>query len=278
MFELLDTVPAVRDPQRPSAPTHATPPTVRFEQVSLTYPGGSHPALEGFDLELPSGATIALVGRSGAGKSTCANLLLRFHDPQTGRVTLNGIDLRDVSRDDLRAGIALVSQDCVLFHGTVRDNLLLARGDGDDRTLWAALDVASAAEFVRALPDRLDTVVGERGVTLSGGERQRLAITRALLKDATVLVLDEATSSLDARNEAIVQRALDRLRLGRTTLIIAHRLSTVANADAVAVVEAGRIVELGTPVQLAEAGGRYAALQSAQLRAAERVAAAGRAT
>lgn len=278
MFELLDTVPAVRDPQRPAAPTHATPPTVRFEQVSLTYPGGSHPALDGFDLELPSGATIALVGRSGAGKSTCANLLLRFHDPQTGRVTLNGVDVRDVSRDDLRAGIALVSQDCVLFHGTVRDNLLLARGDGDDRALWAALDVASAAEFVRALPDRLDTVVGERGVTLSGGERQRLAIARALLKDATVLVLDEATSSLDARNEAIVQRALDRLRLGRTTLIIAHRLSTVAKADAVAVVEAGRIVELGTPVQLAEAGGRYAALQSAQLRAAERVAAAGRAT
>lgn len=278
MFELLDTVVAVRDPERPAAASLATPPALRLERVSFTYPRGSHPALDGFDLELPAGATTALVGRSGAGKSTCANLLLRFHDPQAGRITIGGVDLRELTRVDLRARIALVSQDCVLFHGTVRDNLLLARPGGDDRELWVALAEASAAEFVRALPDRLDTVLGERGVTVSGGERQRLAIARALLKDAPVLVLDEATSSLDARNEAIVQRALDRLRRGRTTLIIAHRLSTVANADVVAVLEAGRVVELGTPARLASAGGRYADLQAAQLRAAERVAASGRAS
>jgi len=278
MFELLDTAVAVRDPEQPAEASVAMPPAIRFEQVSFTYPLGSRAALDGFDLELPAGATIALVGRSGAGKSTCANLLLRFHDPQAGRITIDGIDLRELRRSDLRARIALVSQDCVLFHGTIRDNLLLAQAGAADDDLWAALAEASATDFVEALPDRLDTVIGERGVTVSGGERQRIGIARALLKDAPVLLLDEATSSLDARNEAFVQRALDRLRQGRTTLIIAHRLSTVANADAVAVVEAGRIVELGPPDRLADAGGRYAALQAAQLRAAERVSTSGRAS
>ena len=237
---------------------------IRFEGVSFAY-GDGEPVLEGVDLALRRGSVTALVGPSGAGKSTLAALLPRFMDPTAGRVTVDGIDLRDVTLASLRAHIGLVTQDVVLFDDTVRRNVAYGRPEVRETDVRDALAAANAIAFVDALPDGLDTRVGEGGARLSGGQRQRLAIARALLKDPPILVLDEATSALDAESERAVQEALERLMAGRTVLVIAHRLSTVRRADQLVVLDAGRIVERGRHADLLAAGGLYRRLHDLQV-------------
>jgi ATP-binding cassette, subfamily B, bacterial len=240
---------------------------VELSDVRFTYPGRTRPALDGVSLRMEAGSTVALVGPSGAGKTTVASLLLRFWDPQAGMVRLLGHDLRDYGLDDLRRRIALVAQDTYLFHDTLRANILLARPEASEPQLRAAIAHAALADLVEALPDGLDTIVGERGARLSGGQRQRVAIARAFLKDAPVLVLDEATSHLDAVSEAAVRQALERLSRDRTTLVIAHRLSTVRDADAIAVLDEGRVVEIGSHAGLLARRGLYAHLVARQMAA-----------
>ena len=247
---------------------------VELTDVRFTYPGRTRPALEGVSLRVRAGSTVALVGPSGAGKTTVASLLLRFWDPQSGVVRLLGHDLRAYALDDLRRRIALVAQDTYLFNDTLRANVLLARPEASAAALATAIEQAALAELVTELPDGLDTVVGERGAQLSGGQRQRVAIARAFLKDAPVLVLDEATSHLDAVSEAAVRDALDRLARARTTLVIAHRLSTVRDADAIVVLDGGRVVEVGRHADLLTRGGLYAHLVARQLAAGAGVSAA----
>jgi ATP-binding cassette subfamily C protein CydCD len=232
--------------------------------------------VDGVSVRVPAGSTVALVGPSGAGKTTVASLLLRFWDPQAGVVRLFGHDLREYGLDDLRRRIALVAQDTYLFNDTLRANVLLARPDADEAALRAAIERAALGELVAALPDGLDTVVGERGAQLSGGQRQRVAIARAFLKDAPVLILDEATSHLDAVSEALVREALERLARDRTTLVIAHRLSTVRDAGAIAVLAEGRVVETGRHADLLARGGLYSHLVSRQLAAGAGVPAGAR--
>jgi ATP-binding cassette, subfamily B, bacterial len=238
---------------------------VRFAAIGFSYPGTSRPALDRVTLDIPPGTTIALVGPSGAGKTTAANLLLRFWDPGAGSISLDGQDLRDYRLDDLRRRIALVAQDTYLFNDTLRANVLLARPDADARAVDQAIERAALAEFVASLPDGLDTKVGERGVQLSGGQRQRVAIARAFLKNAPVLILDEATSHLDAVSEALVRKALDALMRNRTTIVIAHRLSTIRAAELIAVLDGGKLVEIGTHAALLARGGLYAELIERQL-------------
>ncbi len=217
---------------------------------------------------IPAGKTVALVGTSGAGKTTTAQLLMRFWDPDAGRITLNGADLRSYKLDDLRRRIALVAQDTYLFNDTLRNNILIARPDASEADLAAAVAHASLGDLVEALPEGLDSPVGERGTSLSGGQRQRVAIARAFLKDAPVLILDEATSHLDAVNEQAVRRALDRLQADRTSIVIAHRLSTVRDADLIVVLRTAAVVETGTHETLLARGGLYAQLVSRQLASA----------
>jgi ABC-type multidrug transport system fused ATPase/permease subunit len=238
---------------------------VRFAEIGFAYPGTSRAALDGVTLDIPPGTTVALVGPSGAGKTTAANLLLRFWDPGAGSISLDGQDLRDYRLDDLRRRIALVAQDTYLFNDTLRANVLLARPDADARAVDQAIERAALAEFVASLPDGLDTKVGERGVQLSGGQRQRVAIARAFLKNAPVLILDEATSHLDAVSEALVRKALDALMRNRTTIVIAHRLSTIRAAELIAVLDGGKLVEIGTHAALLARGGLYAELIERQL-------------
>ena len=246
---------------RPGAPALA------MSGVTFTYPGRSQPALLDVSLAIPAGSTVALVGPSGAGKTTMANLFLRFWDAQKGSVELEGHDLREYRLDDLRQRIALVAQDTYLFNDTLRNNVLLARTSATDAEIEAAIAKAALADFVESLPDGLDTLVGERGTRLSGGQRQRVAIARAFLKDAPILILDEATSHLDTVNEAAVHGALDRLKQDRTTVVIAHRLSTIRSADAVVVLDGGRVVETGAHGELLRNRGLYARLVATQLAA-----------
>jgi ATP-binding cassette subfamily B protein len=265
IFALLDTEPQVRDPER------ATPvgrPEIRFQKVAFAYPEARAKALDGVDLHVAPGETLAIVGRSGAGKSTLISLLLRFFDPQEGSVLIGGVDLRDAALADVRAQTSVVSQDTHLFYGTVAENLRLAAPRATMAELEAAARRARVHDVIASLPDGYETVIGERGATLSGGERQRLAIARALLKDAPILVLDEATSSVDGQTEKALQEALAEVTEQRTTLVIAHRLSTVLTADHVAVLDAGRVVEYGRPADLFSADGAWAELVKAQAGAA----------
>lgn len=260
VFALLDQVPGLRDGEQPLPMVAGE---VRFDGVQFAYASGSQ-VLRGIDLHVPAGHTLAIVGATGAGKSSIVKLLLRFYDPSAGRITLDGGDLRSFTQRDLRRAIGLVSQDVYLFHGSVRDNLAFGRPEADEAALWRALDMAEARSFVEALPQGLDTLVGERGQKLSGGQRQRLALARAILKDPPVLVLDEATSAVDNETEAAILRSLETLSRGRTTLVIAHRLSTVRHADEIVVLEQGAVIERGRHEALLAADGVYASLWRVQ--------------
>ncbi|WP_030865613.1 ABC transporter ATP-binding protein [Streptomyces sp. NRRL S-37] len=232
---------------------------VRFEGVTFGY-DKSGPVLDGIDITVPPGGSLAVVGPTGAGKSTLGHLVPRLYDVTGGRVTLDGVDVRDLDFDTLARAVGVVSQETYLFHASVADNLRFAKPDATDEELHAAARAAQIHDHIAALPDGYDTVVGERGHRFSGGEKQRLAIARTILRDPPVLVLDEATSALDTRTEAAVQEAIDALSADRTTITIAHRLSTVRNADQIVVLDSGRAVERGTHEELLERGGRYAAL------------------
>ncbi|ALV47744.1 multidrug ABC transporter ATP-binding protein [Arthrobacter alpinus] len=264
IFEYLDMVPDITAPKKPVALDPATVRgEVRFENVHFAYDGGAD-VLRGINLALAAGTTSAVVGPTGSGKSTLGALLPRLHDVTDGRVTIDGVDVRDIAPDTLARIVGVVSQESYLVHDSIRENLLLAAPDADDATLWKALASAQIADLVAGLPDALDTMVGARGHRFSGGEQQRLAIARTILRNPRVLVLDEATSALDNTTEAAVQLALDHLAVGRTTLTIAHRLSTVEDADQLAVLTGGLLAEVGTPAELSEAGGAYAALRAAR--------------
>ncbi|TQM38495.1 ABC transporter ATP-binding protein [Pseudonocardia cypriaca] len=261
IFEYLDLLVEVDDP---AAPVDIDPARVeghvRVEDVTFTYPGSDAAAIAGITLDVPPGSTLALVGETGSGKSTLAALIARLHDPDAGRITIDGIDLRDMRLADLARIVGVVSQETYLLHTTIRENLRYARPDATDIDIEAAARAAQIHDLIASLPDGYDTVVGSRGHRFSGGEKQRIAIARTLLRDPRVLVLDEATSALDTHTERAVQRALDELSRGRTTITIAHRLSTVRTADQIVVIDHGRIVESGSHDNLIARHGRYADL------------------
>jgi subfamily B ATP-binding cassette protein MsbA len=263
LFAVLDLEPEIKE-RAGAARLARVRGAIRFAGVRFGYTADV-PALDGVDLDIPAGKTVALVGPSGAGKSTILNLIPRFYDVQDGSVTIDGTDVRDVTLASLRANIALVSQEITLFDDTVRANIAYGRPAAAPHEIEQAARDAGAHEFIAGLPDGYDTRVGGRGLKLSGGERQRLAIARAMLKDAPILLLDEATSSLDAETERQVQAALARLKHGRTTVVIAHRLSTVADADLIFVIDGGRVVEIGAHRDLLARGGAYARLYALQL-------------
>jgi ATP-binding cassette subfamily B protein len=240
---------------------------VSFENVSYRHTARAE-GLREVDFHAPPGTTVGLVGPSGAGKTTLVRLALRLIDPQEGRVLIDGQDLREVRQDSVRRAVALVPQDVALFNETLEANIGFGRPGAGEADIWAAAEAAELGEFIRFLPEGLQTRVGERGLKLSGGERQRVGLARALLADPRVLILDEATSALDSRTEAAIQATLRKVRAGRTTLIVAHRLSTVADADEILVLRAGRIVERGPHAELVAAGGEYAALWRKQTREA----------
>ena len=268
VFEIMDERVAVTDPG-PTAERQSRriSPKVSFNGVTFGYEGGHRPALGDVSFELREGETLGVVGASGAGKSTLVWLMYRFYDPQAGFITLDGHDLRELSLSTIRSNISVVTQDTYLFHGTVADNLRVGNPDATHGDLESAARAANAHEFISHLPQGYDTVVGERAVRLSGGQRQRLAIARALLKDSPILLLDEALSSVDAENESAIQSALDRLMENRTTLVIAHRLSSVINADRILVLDDGRVAEIGTHEELTDADGTYAGLMRQQTQA-----------
>jgi subfamily B ATP-binding cassette protein MsbA len=264
IFELLGEPVEVHEPEEPRTPSQRDG-SVRFESVNFNYVGRDIGVLHEIDLSIAPGEMVALVGPSGSGKSTITQLIARFYDPSDGRVLVDGVDVREQALGDLRAQMAAVPQEVQLFSGTISENLRLAKPDASDEELVEAATAANAHDFIVGFPDGYESLVGERGIKLSGGQRQRVAIARALLADPRILILDEATSSLDAEAEGLVQEALERLMVGRTTLVIAHRLSTVRAADRLVVISDGRIVEEGTHDELVAASGVYARLLSRQL-------------
>ncbi|MDD9921105.1 MAG: ABC transporter transmembrane domain-containing protein [Boseongicola sp.] len=265
LVELLHAEDTVKDPANPASLPAQTKGNIRFDDVTFRYPARPEvAALQEISFEVSPGETVALVGPSGAGKSTVIQLLLRFYDPDAGIISLDGLPLTDMAREDFRKHIALVPQDPVIFAATARENILFGRPDATDAEIEAAAKAAAAHEFLSKLPDGYETYVGERGVMLSGGQKQRIALARAILRDAPVLLLDEATSALDAESEQAVQEAVERLSEGRTTLVVAHRLATVKKADRIIVFDDGRIVATGDHDTLVAQGGLYARLARLQ--------------
>tara|TARA_R100001369_G_scaffold23030_4_gene42336 strand:+ start:2096 stop:3766 length:1671 start_codon:yes stop_codon:yes gene_type:complete len=264
LLELLNTQPAIQSPANPQSLPSPSRGEITLENVTFTYPGRETPALEGFDLHIKPGERVAVVGPSGAGKSTLLALLLRFYDPHQGRIRLDGVDVRTIDLADLRDVMGLVAQEPVLFSGSVAENLRYGDPEADIDRLRIAAQDASALDFIDALPQGFDTPLGPGGVQLSGGQRQRLAIARALLKNPAVLLLDEATSALDAESERLVQQALDRLMVGRTSIVIAHRLATVIAADRLLVLDGGKLVAAGTHAELLTTSALYRHLAALQ--------------
>jgi ATP-binding cassette subfamily B protein len=265
LAELRDEMPVIAEPPAPQRLPHPAQGAIAFEAVSFRYPTRPDSlALDRFDLRVAPGETVAIVGPSGAGKSTVFNLLLRFYDPESGRVAIDGMDISKLGLADLRRTIAIVPQEPVLFTASVTENIRYGRPDASDAEVRAAAEAASALSFVEALPQGFATHLGARGVRLSGGQRQRLAVARALLCEAPILLLDEATSALDAESERAIQQALDRLMHQRTTLVIAHRLATVQKADRIVVVDQGRVVDVGHHTELVRRDGLYARLAELQ--------------
>jgi ATP-binding cassette, subfamily B, bacterial len=255
VFEILDTPVEIINYKTPKAfPENIN--KIHFEKVSFSY-GEATPIINDLSFSIPEGSTTALVGPTGAGKSTTANLLLRYYDVTSGKISIDNTDLRKIDLTYLRQNIGLVSQDPFLFDASIRENLLLAKPTAEEKDIWKSLEMASALDFVKALPLKENTVIGERGVRLSMGEKQRLTLARALLKDPPVIILDEATASVDVETERYIQNALENLVRGRTTLIIAHRLSTIRNADQILFLEGGKLVEKGSHAELIKLGGRY---------------------
>ncbi|MGH8460833.1 MAG: ABC transporter transmembrane domain-containing protein [Stenotrophobium sp.] len=266
LMELLAAEPMIRAPEAPLKLPETRQARIELEAVTFHYPSRPLTAsLDHVSLDIREGETVALVGPSGAGKTTLFQLLLRFYDVGSGAIRINGVDIRQLTPADLRAHIGIVPQEAVIFSANALDNIRYGNADADDAAVMAAARTAQADEFLSRLPEGYNTFLGERGVRLSGGQRQRIAIARAILKNPPLLLLDEATSALDAESEVLVQRGLEAAMRGRTTLVIAHRLSTVQNADRIVVLESGRIVETGTPAELLRSGGLYARLANLQL-------------